>query len=212
MSKITISIADDHNVVREGLARILDQMEEFEVRIMATNGQELLDKLNELTVTDIVLLDIDMPVMDGIETLHSLRAKYGDTIRILGLSVHEEIFIVQNMMEEGANGFISKKASSEDLRHAILSVMKHDFYLNPTFSRELLGKRYSIPESMKLTKTEEEIILLICQEMNNKEIAEHLKLSPNTVNAYRTKILEKTGTTNTAGLVVYAIKSGLYRV
>lgn len=212
MKKTTISIADDHLVVREGLTKILNSFEEFEVRWSAENGQDLLDKFSG-GPTDIVLLDVDMPVMDGLETMRNLRAKYKNTVKIVCLSMHEEYFIVQSMLEEGADGFITKKANSQELQKAIHSVLDHDFYLSPQLSKELFGKRYMRkPDDNMLTKVEEEIIRLVCLEKNNKEIAEELKLSPNTVNAYRTKILDKTETTNAAGLVIYAVKNGIFRI
>jgi DNA-binding NarL/FixJ family response regulator len=213
MNKITISITDDHEIVREGFVSLLNSFEDLEVIHDTSNGQELLDRLHNATLPDVILLDIDMPVLDGIETLKILRDTYGDLVKVLCLSMHEEYFIVQNLLELGANGFISKTATSDEVKNALFTVMKYDFYLSPQMSKSLFGSKFKENGGVaRLTKIEEEIVVLICDQKNNKQIATELKLSPNTVNAYRTKILEKAEAINAAGLVVYAIKNGLYKV
>lgn len=213
MKRITISIAEDHEVIRLALVKLLNDFDEFRVTINAANGLELLNKINKENLTDILLLDVDMPVMDGIETLKRIRETYGDSMVIIALSMHTEYYIVQYMLEAGANGFISKQVSIEELRDGLLKAAKEKFYLSPSMSKLVFGNKYqSGNKEHDLNKIELEIVKLVCQQKNNKEIGEELKLSPNTVNTYRTRILEKVDAVNTAGLVVYAIRTGLYRI
>ncbi len=213
MNTTTICIADDHEIVREGFVTLLNSFDELEVLFDTSNGQELLDRLKNSALPDVILLDVDMPILDGVETLKALRSAYGDKVKVLGLSMHEEYFIVQNLLELGANGFISKSASAKQVKNAILTVMEYDFFLSPQMSKSLFGSKFKDSAGCaELSKVEEEIVVLICNQLNNKQIAAELKLSPNTVNAYRTKILEKTEATNAAGLVVYAIRNGLFKV
>jgi two-component system response regulator DegU len=138
MKKISICIADDHELIREGLIRLLSDFEELDVRFAVANGTELMERLNEATLTDVILLDIDMPIKNGVDTLKEIRKKYGNKTKILGLSIHEEYYIVQNFLLLGANGFISKANNATDILEAIQTVVDIDFYLSPTISKILL--------------------------------------------------------------------------
>jgi DNA-binding NarL/FixJ family response regulator len=214
MKKISICIADDHELIREGLIRLLSDFEELDVRFAVANGAELMERLNEATLTDVILLDIDMPVKNGVDTLKEIRKKYGNKTKVLGLSIHEEYYIVQNFLLLGANGFISKANNATDILKAIQTVVDIDFYLSPTISKILFtnSKYKQDLEDKPLNVVEKDIIKLVCQQKNNKQIGAQLKLSPNTVSAYRTKILEKTDTINAAGLAIFAVRYGIYRL
>jgi DNA-binding NarL/FixJ family response regulator len=214
MKKISICIADDHELIREGLIRLLSDFEELDVRFAVANGTELMERLNEATLTDVILLDIDMPIKNGVDTLKEIRKKYGNKTKILGLSIHEEYYIVQNFLLLGANGFISKANNATDILEAIQTVVDIDFYLSPTISKILFtnSKYKQDLEDKLLNVVEKDIIKLVCQQKNNKQIGAQLKLSPNTVSAYRTKILEKTDTINAAGLAIFAVRYGIYRL
>ena len=214
MKKISICIADDHELIREGLIRLLSDFEELDVRFAVANGTELMERLNEATLTDVILLDIDMPIKNGVDTLKEIRKKYGNKTKILGLSIHEEYYIVQNFLLLGANGFISKANNATDILEAIQTVVDIDFYLSPTISKILFtnSKYKQDLEDKLLNVVEKDIIKLVCQQKNNKQIGVQLKLSPNTVSAYRTKILEKTDTINAAGLAIFAVRYGIYRL
>jgi DNA-binding NarL/FixJ family response regulator len=214
MKKISICIADDHELIREGLILLLSDFEELDVRFAVANGTELMERLNEATLTDVILLDIDMPIKNGVDTLKEIRKKYGNKTKILGLSIHEEYYIVQNFLLLGANGFISKANNATDILEAIQTVVDIDFYLSPTISKILFtnSKYKQDLEDKLLNVVEKDIIKLVCQQKNNKQIGVQLKLSPNTVSAYRTKILEKTDTINAAGLAIFAVRYGIYRL
>lgn len=212
MGNRKISIADDHNVIRKAMVSLINEMQDFEVISDCENGKELLDELKH-ELPDIILLDVDMPVMDGFETLKELMKLYKDEVKVLILSIHDEFYVITKMLELGANGYISKKARAKELEHALNTVYEYDFYLSPEISK-LMVKDIADPkpDGMKINKVEEEIIRLVCDQKTNSEIGEILKLSPNTVNTYRTKLLEKTGSSNLVGLVVFAIRNGIYRV
>lgn len=211
--KITISIAEDHTLFRDALAGLLNDFDEFQVTITAENGQALLNKLNEATITDLILVDIEMPVMDGPSTVKALRNKFRSEVKILGLSMHKEYRLVNEMLQCGANGFISKDSSTDELKQAIYGVLHHDYYLSNEMSRLVVGKHYNIIKADDdLTDLERQLVLLVCEQKTNSEIADAMNLSVNTINSYRTRILDKINATNTAGLVIYAIKSGLYKI
>ncbi|MFY0644186.1 MAG: response regulator transcription factor [Bacteroidia bacterium] len=211
MNKIKLGLADDHTLFRKAMIGMLNEYDDLEVCIEASNGQELLDKLNQGTMCDILILDIEMPVMNGAETVKKLREIYGEKPLVLALSMHKEYFLVQDVLESGANGFVPKEANPEELKLALDSVLSHGFYLNPEISRQVFGNKFNVPdEEHSLSKTEIKIIELICDQKTNKEIAQELNLSPNTINTYRTRILEKINVINTAGLVVYAIRNGYF--
>ena len=213
MKKLSICIADDHTLFRSALAGLLNDFDEFEGTIEAENGRILLDKLNPAPITDVALIDIEMPEMDGPETVAQLRKHYGNQLKILGLSMHKEYRMVNEMLNSGANGFVSKDADTDELVEAIQSVYQNDFYLNTGMTKMIFGKHYDIFNSGEsLSEVEERIITLVCEQKTNAEIADALNLSQNTVNTYRTRILDKINANNTAGLVIYAIKNNLFKI
>lgn len=210
---IKIAIAEDHTLFRAALSGLLNDFDEFEVLIQAENGKMLLNQLNEDSGIDLVLVDIEMPEMDGPSTVKELRKRYKNTIKILALSMHKEYRLVNEMLQSGANGFLSKDSSTEELKTAIYSVMRHDFYLHSEMSAMVFGKHFkTLGFEDSLNDIEEDIVVLVCQQKTNVEIAEALNLSLNTINSYRTRILDKINATNTAGLVIYAIKHGLFKL
>lgn len=213
MKKIELALADDHTLFRKALKGMLEEYDEFKVCLEAADGQELLDKLNKGTMCDVILMDIEMPNLNGAGAVKAIRKTFGDEPSVLALSMHKEFFLIQEMLESGANGFLPKEASPEELKTAIDTVLHHGFYLNPEISRHLFGGKYESEEEHEhLSENELNIIKLICDQKTNKEIATALNLSPNTINSYRTRILEKLEVVNTAGLVIYAIKSGIYQI
>ena len=210
---ITVSIADDHRLFRTGLSSLINDLEAFEVTLEAENGKDLVNKLDIHGLTDLVLVDIEMPVQDGPDTVRILREKYGKSLKILALSMHKEYRLVDEMLKCGANGFLSKDATSEELNNALNSVYSSDFYLNKEMSRVIFGNHYkTIETEVKLTEVEQQIVVEVCKQKTNAEIADTLNLSLNTINSYRTRIIDKIGATNTAGLVIYAIRTGLFKV
>ncbi len=213
--KITLAIVDDHILVRNGFAALLKELDGIDVIIEASNGLELLEQLVHKQ-PDIILLDIEMPVMNGIQTAEILKEKYPQ-IKVVILTMHKDDGHLLQLMERGAKGFLQKEVSPEILLFAIREVQKNGYYFDKHISAALAKKIAGAGSSMHaghsdhLSEKELEIIRLICEEHSNKEIAEKLFLSHRTIDTYREKIMQKIGAKNTAGVVMYAVKNDLIK-
>lgn len=204
---IKVVITDDHPSLREGINTVLSQEEDIEVIGYAVNGADLIALLNEIT-PDVVLLDINMPVMNGIDATREIKARF-PSVKVIIFSQYEEKRFVKRALKEGANGYLLKSASSGELTKAIRMVMSGTIYLGeelPNIFSESDRKKpnYFFAE---LTAREIEILKLICDEKTTEEIAESLHISHNTVETHRGNILMKVGVKNTAGLVKWAIEN-----
>lgn len=212
-TKKTIALVDDHSLFRKGLLSLLNEDPNLNVIIEASNGKELLEALRQKQ-PDVVLLDLEMPVMDGAETAGLIRQKYPQ-IKIIILTMHNEEGLIINLLERGVNGFLPKDTDIEVVVDAVYSVIESGYFFNDRISRTLVKKLASAHKispffkSSALTDREIEVIQYICKELTNKQIADKLCLSPRTIDTYREKILEKTGAKNTAGIVMYAFKHNL---
>lgn len=211
---IRVVLTDDHNIIREGLRSLLEDDDETEVVGEASNGQELL-KLLEHTPADVVLLDINMPVMDGYEAAKQVKERFPDT-KVLALSMLNSEPFVQKMMENGASGYILKNTGKAELRSAIKLVANGNQFMCADLAIRFLNKS-STPEeesekanrgSNILSKRELEVLGLIAEGYTNAEIADKLFTSKRTIETHRQNILEKTNAKNTANLVKYAIQNG----
>jgi DNA-binding NarL/FixJ family response regulator len=213
MEKIKIALADDHQLFRNGLKILLGSFNEFEVVAEASNGNELLRAL-ETTAADLVLMDISMPEMDGVEATGRLSREMPGT-RVIALSMYGEEEYYYRMLDAGAKGFILKDSDISDVHDAIIAVHKGGNY----FSQELLyhvinriKNREQEVKSSSLSKREKEILLKICEGLSNHEIADSLFISKRTVDKHRANLLAKTGSKNTASLILYAIKNRLIEI
>jgi len=213
MDKIRIALADDHQLFRNGLKILLGSFSEFEVVAEASNGNELLRAL-ETSPSDIVLMDISMPEMDGVEATGILSRQLPGT-RVIALSMYGEEEYYYRMIDAGAKGFILKDSDITDVHDAIIAVYKGGNY----FSQELLyhvinriKNREQEVKSSSLSKREKEILLKICEGLSNHEIADSLFISKRTVDKHRANLLAKTGSKNTASLILYAIKNRLIEI
>jgi len=204
-----VIIVDDHIIFRKGLLTILNEIDNVKVVGEASNGNELLNLLRKQS-TDIIFMDIKMPVMGGIEATRKVLAKYPD-IKIIALTMFEEISYFNKMIEAGASGFLLKKTSTEELEKAIELVLMDESY----FSEEFLSSasKYLKPKqkdtSINLTEREIEVLGLICKGFSNADISKFLGLSTRTIDGHRAKLLEKTGAKNAPNLVMLALKTGL---
>lgn len=214
---IKVAIADDHKLFREGLRFLMDQVEDLEVVLEASNGRELLDSIGNHE-PDVLLLDLDMPEVDGLEVLKQLRPKMPD-LGVIILTMHSDSKMVAYLMELGANSYLLKDTSPEEFRKAIYSVMEEGFYFNKMVSQAMLTglkgqskKKPTLAHNEALTSRELEVLELICQEFTAKEIADKLFISHRTVEGHRKNLIEKLGVKNTAGLIVKAIKEGIIEV
>lgn len=213
MDKIRIIITDDHQLFRNGLKILLNAFPEFEVTGEASNGEEFLRILKD-TPVDVVLMDINMPEMDGIEaTRKGLKLNPG--VDIIALSMYGEEEYYYKMVDAGAKGFLLKDSDISEVKEAILTIRKGGSY----FSQELLyhviqkiKHREHESKSANLSKREKEILLKICEGLSNQEIAETLFISKRTVDKHRANLLGKTNSKNTASLILFAIRNKLIQI
>ena len=213
MEKIRIALADDHHLFRNGLKILLGAFPDLEIVAEASNGKELLKQLSHAPA-DIILMDISMPEMDGIEATAGVSALYPDT-KVIALSMYGEEEYYYSIVDAGAKGFILKDSDISDVKEAIETVHKGGNY----FSQELLyhvirkiKNREHEVKSSSLSKREKEILLKICEGLSNHEIAETLFISKRTVDKHRANLLSKTNSKNTASLILYAIKNKLIEI
>jgi len=221
MDKIKISIVDDQNLFRESLALLIDIVDAFGIVSASDSGLTFLEKLKDANIAkpEIVLLDMDMPGMNGIELNGILNKEYPQ-IRVIVLSVHVQPLLIAQMINAGAAAYLAKNCNKEELILAIETVHKTGFYFNSSVLRAIQNagnQKMSAQRSISnvpvhLTAREIQVLRLICKEMSNAEIAEELFLSTRTVEGHRNNLLIKTGCRNTAGLVLFAIKYSIVQL
>ncbi len=216
VADIKLIIADDHEIFRDGFKLMLTKFPEIILIGEACNGKELVEMTDQLK-PDVIISDIKMPVMDGIEATKKIIEQFPD-MGIIGLSMFDDDELIIEMLEAGAKGYLIKNAGKEQITEAIRTVYNNEPYYCKTTSYKLtnmIAKSHFNPykKSVKaeFSEREKEIIELICLEMTNKEIGDKLFLSVRTVEGHRLKILEKMNVKNTVGLVVYAIKNGIVK-
>ena len=215
-AKINVGIVDDQHLFRQGLASLLKDYPEVNISLEASDGKELLGMLYAGNIPDVLLLDIEMPVMNGIEALKIIREKKIN-VKVLIITMHDEEEMVVHLIEKGANGFLPKNEDIENVVDAIVAVTQNDYYFNDKFSKAMLHNLMTSEKiepkfiSSRLNEKELEIVQMVCAEMTNKEIALKLNLSSRTVDGYRERILKKIGAKNTAGIVMYALKYKLIK-
>lgn len=214
---IRIVLADDHEIFRDGFRVMLKKQTSVELVGEAADGEELIKQVEELQ-PDVVITDIKMPKLDGINATKILTKKYPD-IGVISLSMFDEENLIIEMLEAGAKGYLLKNAHKNEIIAAVESVFNHQTYYCNHTSRKLTkmiaessfnpNRRTSKPE---FSEREISVMRFICQELSNREIALQLKLSVRTIEGYRERIQEKISARNTAGIVVYAIKNRIYQV
>lgn len=216
--KLNIVIVDDHKMFRNGIKLLIEVENIGNIVAEAENGQEFLDIL-ETQKPDLVLMDIDMPIMNGIEATQKAIEKYPD-LKILALSMFGDEKYYTQMIQAGAKGFILKKSGKYELEKSIWEIANGECYFSNELLRKIvvdIGKRKitekaGSKETIEFNDKEMEIIRMLSNGMSTKEIADEISLSTRTIDAYRSKLLTKTDTNNTVSLVIYAIKHGLVNV
>jgi len=211
---IKVAIADDHKIFRKGVILSLRPYSAIKFVQEAENGQELLDGL-AASEPDVVLMDLRMPLKDGIETT-KIIAKQFPSIHIIALTMYEDERFVSHMMEIGANGYLLKSADPSEIKRAIIEVATKGYYLNNFVNRILLKKSHtrtklipSLNTEITLNDREREVVRYICMEFTAQEIAQKIDVSPRTVEAIKDRLMERFGAKNTAGLVFFAVKNNL---
>ncbi len=204
-----VIIVDDHVIFRKGLGAILNEIDFVKVVGEASDGNELLDLLKKQPA-DVVLMDIKMPGMDGIEATAKVTARYPGT-RVIALTMFEEVSYFNKMIEAGASGFLLKKTTADELERALNQVLMDESYFSEEFmsSVSLTLKPRTRESSISLTDREKEVLELICKGFSNVEIAGKLGVSTRTVDGFRARLFEKTGAKNAPNLVMFALKNGL---
>lgn len=210
---IRVAIADDQRLFRKGMIALVNSFENISIIFEAENGKQLIECL-EITEENpnIILLDLSMPEMNGLEALKIIKEKY-PSIGVIILTIHEAEHHILATIQAGANGYLAKNAEPEEVEKAIREVFRNDFYFTipmlEIMRKGLTQKQNPINldgEENQLTPREKEVLQLICKQYSSVEIAERLFLSNRTVEGHRNNLLLKTGSRNTAGLVLYALK------
>ena len=211
---IKVLIVDDHQMIRDGVKSLLYDTEGIHVTAEAENGKEAIVILeDENSLVDLILMDINMPKMDGIEATKYITQQFPD-IKILALTVYDDESHIAEMLKAGASGYILKTTGKQELELSIKTIMADDSYFSKEVSNQMMkqlmkkspSKKFS---NSKLTERETEVLKLISDGYTNPEIAEKLFLSPRTIDAHRRNLLQKLQKKNTAGLVKYAMENDL---
>jgi DNA-binding NarL/FixJ family response regulator len=213
---IKVLIADDHVLYRAGVKSALSTKKDIKVIAEADNGMHLLNML-KMIQPDVILLDIQMPVMDGIGALPEIK-KHWPGIKVIMLTMMDDHSMITKLMELGANSYLSKTSDSEIIYEAIKTCYEKEYYFNTLTNNALLTnlKLKNTPTPQKILQAEANlndkeiwILKLMCDERSTKEIADIVELSPRTVEAIRDKLKVKTGAKSTAGLIMYAVKNNI---
>lgn len=215
-NKIKIILADDEQLFRKGILFLLEREPNLEILFEAENGQELIDKIDSENLPDVILMDLKMPVLNGVETTKIIHKKYPD-IKIIALTSYDGKSFITNMIDVGASSYLLKNTNPKTVVHTINEVFSKGFYYDDkvmkTIHENLLsssGKKVKSDLDKKLlSKREREVLELICAQCTTSEIAEKLFISPRTVDGHRNNLLLKTGSKNVAGLVIYGIQKKL---
>jgi DNA-binding NarL/FixJ family response regulator len=214
--KITVVLADDHRIVREGLAAMMNAKPDIEVVAQAKNGREALRLVKELS-PQVVVMDVAMPDLNGVEATRQISQEVPQA-KILALSMHSDMQFISKMLAAGASGYVLKDSAFEELANAIRAVSNGRTYLSAGISDmvlqeyvHMLGNKQE-DETCPLSTREREVLQLLAEGMSTKDVANRLHLSAKTVESHRRQIMEKLNVRNIAGLTKYAVRQGLTSV
>lgn len=218
MNRIKIGVAEDQEIFRKGFVLLLNSFENIEVINEGVNGLDLLEQM-AIECPDVAILDYTMPLMGGIETAKQIKKKY-PSVKIIILSMYDDEEFVETAIENGANCYLSKDDDLNEIIYAIQGVLENNYYLNDRVSKVFINSLMSkgkinpsfISHNVELGQTEVKIIDLISKEFTTQEIADKLCKSTRTIDKYRTRMMEKTGTYNSVGLIMYAIKNKIIEI
>jgi two-component system invasion response regulator UvrY len=218
MSRFKVALVDDHVLLRNGLANLVQSFASYSVLFEAAHGRDLIEQLTQSTTPDIVLLDINMPEMDGYDTALWLKKNFPE-IKVLALSMYDTESSIIRMLRNGARGYLLKDIDPPELKTALDSLVKKGFYYSEAITGKLIHAVNSIDSTENILKAivalnekEIEFIKLACTELTYKEIAERMNLSPRTIDGYRDTLFEKLNVKTRVGLAMYAIKNGIVTI
>ena len=216
MNKVVL--VDDHSLLRNGLANLIDSYENFEVLFEADNGKDFINQLDTNNLPDVVLMDITMPEMDGFATAAWIK-EHHPKIKVLALSMMDDDYSIIKMLKSGARGYVVKNTKAKELLEALNEIVEKGFYFNEQISNKIAHSVYSPSDKatennglMTLTNKETEFLVHACSEKSYKEIAESMFISPRTVDTYRDSLFQKLNIKTRVGLVMFAIKTGLVKL
>jgi DNA-binding NarL/FixJ family response regulator len=209
---IQVLLTDDHQIVRQGLVTLLENQEDIHIADEASNGQEALEKLKKGGI-DIILMDINMPIMDGIECCLQVKYKFPQ-VKVIALSMYKEMSYLERMFQSGAKGYLLKSCSKTELIEAIKSVHANEQYVGmelvDSFESHLKSPNTSSDSNVpRISKREKQILQLISEECTTAQIAGELFLSVTTIETHRKNLLRKLGLKNTAGLMRFAFENSI---
>ncbi|MBN8876576.1 MAG: response regulator transcription factor [Sphingobacteriales bacterium] len=216
-NKIKVALVDDHVLLRKGLAALVNSFDDFTVVFEADNGQDMQQKIKTDNLPDLVLLDINMPKMDGYASAQWLKQTY-PLVKIMALSMYDNENAVIRMFKAGARGYILKDCEPPELKTALLSVIEKGYFYSELVTGKLIHSINKLEEDadirniVQLNDKEIQFLKLACTELTYKEIAEQMYLSPRTIDGYRDALFEKLQIKTRVGLVMYAIKNGFVQV
>jgi two-component system invasion response regulator UvrY len=216
--KPAVALVDDHVLLRNGLANLIRSFGEYAVVFEAHNGEDLIRQLDSHCQPDLVLLDINMPEMDGYETALWLKTHYPD-VKILALSMYDTDNSIIRMLKNGVKGYVLKDIEPAELKMALDSVIQKGFYYSEIVTGKLIhtintldDPEQTMHQFLALNERELEFLKLVCSEYTYKEIAEFMYLSPRTIDGYRDTLFDKLQVRTRVGLVMYAIRNGIVSV
>lgn len=215
MEIIKVAIADDHQIFRKGVILSLRQYTNIKFVFEAENGEDLVQKVTHNESPDVILMDLKMPVKDGIETTKYLN-KHFPAIKVIILTMYEDERFVGHLMDSGANGYLLKSTDPSEIKKAINDVMRTGFYLNNFVNKVLIKKNYAkqkfnpnLNSEVVISEREKEVLTLVCMEFTAQEIAQKMEISARTVEAIKDRLMERFGVKNSVGLVFYAMKNSI---
>ena len=209
-----IALVDDHVLLRKALALLVESLGDYKIVFQADNGKEMIHNLGHCEIPELVLMDINMPVMDGFTATQWLKKNH-PKIKVLSLSMLDSETAIIKMIQCGARGYVLKDGDPEELKKAIEYVLDHGYFINEQVDNEMLLKNQKIAvdleaeNNIKLSEREIEFFRWVCSDKTYKEIAEEMNVSPRTVENYRDSLYKKLRLTTRIGLVLYAIKNHL---
>ncbi|MEA3318189.1 MAG: response regulator transcription factor [Bacteroidota bacterium] len=212
-NKLIVFLVDDHNLFREGLGLLLSNNDNIAKIYQAENGKDVL-ALAQKVKPDIIFMDIEMPIMNGIDATKEVLKLYPE-VKVIALSMHANENYYSEMIDAGAKSFLLKNSKFDDVQKAIIDVNEGKNYFSPEILDAIiknLNKKRQKKKNTELTEREIEVLYNICKGLSNQEIADLLFISKRTVDKHRENILLKTQSKNTAGLVIYAIKNEIFYV